>query len=417
MNDERPSRRSCEELEAELAELRHILDGLRGSESAAVPGGDSGSLDSTRVQNQRLIEENARLIRRLEEHARMKSEFLANVSHEIRTPLAAAREFLNLSLDIDLPADARQCLLMAARNLTRIGGIIDDLLDLSRIEAGQPVALRPAVTSPQEIIAAALSSVQPLADDRGVQIRTDLSQAGAIFGDTQRLVQVVIHLLTNAIKWSQRGETVTVSAESELETGHVRFTVADRGPGIPVEEQTRIFERFYQIARPDQVGGAGLGLAVAREIVRAHRGDLGVASRPGEGSSFWFTVPLSNNEGAHALLVVENAARTWEGPIAVVLVNLTWSSPRTTAEAALRATVPASACVIPVSPRTAVAVLHAPPAPARSLTDLWEALANQLKDEPAEAELITCPGDVASPGELVARLARRLPGRREKSHV
>lgn len=222
----------------------------------------------------------------------MKDQMIGIVSHELRTPIGAVQGALQL-LDRLLPptlgAKERNLIALAKRNATRLLALVNDLLDLERLEGGKAMF---EMTSVQmaEVFAAAQDAVSPQAEREGVQLEFD--DAGArVHGDSHRLAQVVVNLLGNAIKFSPKGGTVRVSAVAEGASWRVQ--VVDEGRGIPAAELDRVFERFAQVARSDatEKGGSGLGLAIARAIVLQHEGRIWVTSDQGKGSNFQFTVP------------------------------------------------------------------------------------------------------------------------------
>jgi signal transduction histidine kinase len=238
-----------------------------------------------------------------------KSRFLANVSHELRTPLTSVVGFAKLNRkrldEVVFPIVARddprvdRAVRQVGDNLgiiveegERLTGLINDLLDLAKIESGR-LDWHMAPMRVEDVVRRALGATAALFEVGGVTLVTaiddDLPEVG---GDAERLVQVVINLVSNAVKFSPGGRvTVTVARDDS----GVRVEVADTGKGIPAGDLERIFEPFRQASDtvPDGPRGTGLGLPIARQIVRAHGGDLRVRSTPGEGSAFWFDVPTT----------------------------------------------------------------------------------------------------------------------------
>jgi PAS domain S-box-containing protein len=228
---------------------------------------------------------------------RLKKRFIASVSHELRTPLTAIRGSLGL-LALgqfgDLPAEARDLVGVAERNAVRLVGIINDLLDFERIETGLLSLARRRVPL-SRAIARALEAVGPLADESGIVLSapdTDVE----VWADEERLIQVLVNLVGNAIKFSPRASRVDVDAAADGTVA--RVTVRDRGRGIPPAQQEIIFHPFRQVDESDarRHGGSGVGLAICRAIVAQHGGTIGVDSAPGQGAAFWFTVPLHPGE-------------------------------------------------------------------------------------------------------------------------
>ena len=230
-------------------------------------------------------------LERLRELDRMKNEFFANVSHELRTPLT-----LILAPVEDLLARARdrpdaRSLAVIHRNAQRLLRLIDDLLDLARLDVG---GLRLTITEVDlsELARRVVDGVRPAADARGVDIRLQAPETTEdLFGDPHRLEIVLTNLVGNAFKFVPDGGHIQIGVE-QLDNA-VSIEVRDDGPGIPPAMQERIFERFYQIEGSERRrhGGAGIGLALARELVALHDGKLGVTSQPDEGSTFRMTLP------------------------------------------------------------------------------------------------------------------------------
>ena len=226
---------------------------------------------------------------------RMKSEFVSTVSHELRTPLTSISGSLGLvtgGAAGPLPEKAARLLEIAASNCQRLVRLINDILDIEKIESGQ-LAFQMA---PQDLAALARRSVEELdglASNLGVQIDFHAApEAPKVRGDADRLTQVVTNLLSNAAKFSPRGATVQVRVTA-LANGRVRLSVADQGPGVPEDFQGRIFSKFAQADASDtrRKGGTGLGLAISREIVERHGGRIWFESEPGRGAVFHVDLP------------------------------------------------------------------------------------------------------------------------------
>jgi PAS domain S-box-containing protein len=225
---------------------------------------------------------------------RMKKQFVATVSHELRTPLTSVRGSLGLLATGALGAlspQAWEMVNLAERNVVRLVGLINDILDLERIESrGLRIALVPIPLDPT--LDRAADAVRSMAADHGINLST--VQSGLhVIADTERLVQVVVNLLSNAVKFSPMGGLVEVSAHALDGVAHVE--VSDRGTGVPEEFREIIFEPFRQVESSDtrQRGGSGLGLAISRAIVKQHGGVMGYTPRDGGGSTFWFTLPIT----------------------------------------------------------------------------------------------------------------------------
>jgi len=231
-------------------------------------------------------------LRRFEE---FKNDIVATVAHEFRTPLTSLRMAVHLCTEqVAGPLTDKQAeLLDAAReDCDRLQGMVDDFLDLSRIESGR-VELYPLPTEVAGLIKHALENSKTEADVKGVNLSTSLSLPSiSVLADHDRIGHVFSNLIGNALRYTPNGGSITLDAA--VVDSLVRFAVMDTGSGIPKEYQERIFEKFYQVPESGPKG-TGLGLYIAKEIVRAHGGEIGVESDPGEGSTFWFTLPLVAN--------------------------------------------------------------------------------------------------------------------------
>jgi len=230
-------------------------------------------------------------IRRLEQ---VRSEFVANVSHELRTPLTSIRGFVETLLEGALADEktSRRFLGIINNEAQRLQRLIEDLLTLSRVEHRSPEPVGVGASLPQAV-ARVLEVVGPLAEERGVALRTEIpSDLLHLRLPENFLDQILLNLLDNAIKYTPEGGEVTVRAFRE--GSRARVEVQDTGIGIPPESLPRIFERFYRVdkARSRALGGTGLGLAIVKHMVEAYGGTVGVESQPGKGSTFHFTVPL-----------------------------------------------------------------------------------------------------------------------------
>jgi signal transduction histidine kinase len=240
------------------------------------------------------------MTRRLGELDRMKRDFLSKVSHDLKTPLASIQETQRVLLD-EVPGPLtraqRDLLQLGAESGSRLSAMIANILDLSAMEAGAvQLDLRPEPLL--ALLEQAIREVEPLAAEREVRIVLETPHATpAVNCDGARIVQLMGNLLENAIKFSPPSGTVTVQVPPDNEEGGaVTVQVGDEGPGVDPAEQELIFERFYQSETGRSVPrrGVGLGLAICREIVSAHGGDIGVETGPDGGSVFSFTLPAGN---------------------------------------------------------------------------------------------------------------------------
>jgi signal transduction histidine kinase len=221
----------------------------------------------------------------------MKSNAISTVSHQLKTPLTSVRMALHLLLEDKVGSlnEKQAELLVAAREeADRLDLILTELLDIGRIGSGKvPMELRPV--SPPEIVSEGVDPYCSAARDGGLSLSVDLPPVlPAVWADPARIVHVFSNLLSNALKYTPPGGKVTVSARDEGE--QVRFLVSDSGVGIPDKYLPRIFEQFFRVPEQEAASGVGLGLAIVKDIVEAHGGTVGVESREGVGSSFWFSL-------------------------------------------------------------------------------------------------------------------------------
>jgi GAF domain-containing protein len=246
------------------------------------------------IQNARLFRELEEKGRQLEVASRHKSQFLANMSHELRTPLNAILGYTELILDNiygEVPARAREVMERIDKSGRHLLGLINDVLDLSKIEAGQ-LTLALAEYSLREVVQTVFTATEPLAAEKRlafkVNVAADLPRGR---GDERRIAQVLLNLVGNALKFTEAGE---VRVEAKVRDGAFLVSVTDTGPGIARADQQRIFEEFQQAdaTATRKKGGTGLGLSIARRIVELHGGRIWVDSAPGKGSTFAFTVPI-----------------------------------------------------------------------------------------------------------------------------
>jgi two-component system sensor histidine kinase/response regulator len=232
------------------------------------------------------------------ESGRLKSEFLANMSHEIRTPLHVIFGMNDLLREeTSLTSDQRELVESVHRNAAGLIQIVDDILDLSRIEAGKlELHLAPCAVGP--VVREALEVYAQRARAKGLEVSADVPAdlPASLIGDAGRLRQILLNLIGNAIKFTEAGSVaVRVAVDQRTLTGlKLRFSVTDTGIGIPPDQRHRLFRSFSQVdgSMTRQFGGIGLGLAISHQLVELMGGEIGVESEPGRGSTFWFTVPL-----------------------------------------------------------------------------------------------------------------------------
>jgi len=231
-------------------------------------------------------------ITRLERLERVRQEFLSNVSHELRTPLTAIITFVETlegGADEDA-ANSRRFLSVIRRNAERMHVLINDILELSAIEAGT-VAVETRDVRLASLVAECFTALASRAGERRVSLRNEVGPEVLVRADARRLEQMLTNLVDNAVKFNREGGEVVVAYERG--GGRDRVTVHDTGEGIAPEHLPRIFERFYRVdrARSRALGGTGLGLAIVKHLARAHGGEATVRSTPGEGSAFTIELP------------------------------------------------------------------------------------------------------------------------------
>jgi two-component system, OmpR family, phosphate regulon sensor histidine kinase PhoR len=229
-------------------------------------------------------------LRRLEH---VRTEFVANVSHELRTPLTAIQGYLETLLAgaLEEPEHARKFLDIAFRHTERLGRLLNDLTDLSNIELGK-VSLRLHSVSLVDVVDSVLAIIRPRAEAGDVTLTSNVPRdLPLVRADHDRLAQIMINLVDNAVKYTPPGRHVTVRAQAH-EVGTIAVTVADTGVGISRTDLPRVTERFYRVdkARSRELGGTGLGLAIVKHLVLAHGGELAIESELGRGTEVTFTL-------------------------------------------------------------------------------------------------------------------------------
>lgn len=232
---------------------------------------------------------------------RMKDEFISVVSHELRTPLTSIHGGLNLlSTGLIDPQSERGIHVMkiAAESAERLVRLVNDILELERLESGK-ICLNKQVVDAADLLLRATEQMQVMASRSGINLEIS-SQSLELYADPDRLLQVLTNLLSNAIKFSESGDTIQLGVqveppESPGEKPKILFKIQDQGRGIPPDKIERIFERFHQVDASDsrKKGGTGLGLAICRSIVEQHGGQIWVQSKVDEGSCFYFTLPMT----------------------------------------------------------------------------------------------------------------------------
>ncbi len=234
-------------------------------------------------------------VTRLERLELIRQEFLSNVSHELRTPLTsivALAETLETGA-LEDPQNNRRFLAIIQKNAARMHRLIDDILELSAIEAGN-VKLHPESISLRPLVEDIIGSVATTAASRKVTISNQVSNDAEVFADPLRLMQMLTNLIENAIKFNRESGTVSIMFSSD---DYDRITVEDTGEGIPSHHLDRLFERFYRAdrARSRELGGTGLGLAIVKHLAKSHGGEVSVTSQFGQGSKFVIELPRNGD--------------------------------------------------------------------------------------------------------------------------
>jgi len=222
----------------------------------------------------------------------LKSDLVSTVAHEFRTPLTSLRMAIHLCLENAVgPLTEKQADLLTTcrEDCERLQGMVDDLLDLSRLESGR-IELHRRKIEPDALLAMAVDAHRAAAEAAGVSLRVEcLPGLAELFVDVDRLQLVFANLVTNAIRYSPKGGEIVLGAQAGHEA--IRFAVMDQGQGIAPEYRGAVFEKFFRVPGSPS-GGAGLGLFIARGIVVSHGGEIGAEDRGGQGTTFWFTLPL-----------------------------------------------------------------------------------------------------------------------------
>ena len=246
--------------------------------------------------------------------SKLKSQFLANMSHEIRTPMNGVMGMAQLLLKTPLDEKQTRFANMLLTSSRALLSIINDILDLSKIEAGS-MTLNIDAIDMQSMIEEAMSRIEGVALQKNLKLRHAVSPSrlGAFDGDAQRIIQVLVNLLGNAIKFTERGE-VALEVGPGHAGGTTRFAVRDTGPGIPADQLSIVFERFRQVdgSSTRKYGGTGLGLAITKELVDLMKGKIGVESTLDVGTTFWVDLPLSFEKAAASAAETEGEEDTGE---------------------------------------------------------------------------------------------------------
>lgn len=257
------------------------------------------ALSVIKLEDNQIITGIVRDVTERKDAERRVKEFYSTVSHELRTPLTAIRTALGLIEASATGKESKPVLDIACEEADRLIRLINDILDIRKIEAGK-LDLELKKLLPSALVERAVSSIASLAEDAGVEIELDLAETEPVLADEDRIQQVLSNLLSNAIKWSPEDGVVKVRVRQLKD--RCRFEIEDQGPGVPEEDAHKLFGRFEQVNSRDnrEKGGTGLGLAIAKAIVEQHNGMIGIETRieafdeseDGRGSRFWFEIPL-----------------------------------------------------------------------------------------------------------------------------
>ncbi len=293
-----------ESVEHAIAPLQALREALRTGQSVPSENGDLLRQDGTgfavSATASPILEDGAiagavlvfRDVTERREVERVKREFVSTVSHELRTPLTSIRGSLSLlssGVMGELSPAVQGLMDVASRNVLRLIALINDILDFERLEDHRlPLEDEPVVLA--NVISQAFETLQGFAEQEEIRLESG-HVGGQVRGDAGRLSQVLVNLISNAVKFSVRGSAVTVETIEHADDVEVR--VIDRGRGVPAEFRSRIFERFQQVDSSDsrRHGGTGLGLAICKLIIEQHGGTIGVESEESRGSTFWFRLP------------------------------------------------------------------------------------------------------------------------------
>ncbi|MBM4346739.1 MAG: hybrid sensor histidine kinase/response regulator [Deltaproteobacteria bacterium] len=238
----------------------------------------------------------------------LKSIFVSSVSHELRTPLTVIKEFISLMLEGHggtLTEDQREYLGIAHKNILRLTNLIDTLLDFSRIESGKGLQLKFEPARLVEVVEDASMTLSQSLEEKRIALENRLDpEMPQVLIDRNRLVEVLINLINNGIKFTPTGGKITIDTKGLTEKrDYLKMVVSDTGIGIPPEDLPKVFDRFYQGHSTGVSMGSGLGLAITKEIIEGHRGTIQAESRLGSGTTFIFTLPLLGVNNIFQLLV------------------------------------------------------------------------------------------------------------------
>ncbi|MBV1860908.1 MAG: cell wall metabolism sensor histidine kinase WalK [Nannocystaceae bacterium] len=269
-------------------------EGGRHHDEFELPSGLRVDVRATRHDDEGvvIVAQDITEVRHLE---RVRRDFVANVSHELRTPISVIRANAETLLDgaLDDPKVARMFVEATHRHSDRLGRIVTDLLDISRIEAGR-YSLSPTNLNVGDVVDQVLDLVESKATEKGIELSVTIEPELDMYADRKAMEHILINLVSNAFKYTPENGKVEVTAHAPT-PNRVRIEVLDDGPGIDPAHRERIFERFFRVdsGRSRDMGGTGLGLSIVKNLVEAQRGEVGVDPRSPTGSIFWFTLPAA----------------------------------------------------------------------------------------------------------------------------
>jgi signal transduction histidine kinase len=247
-------------------------------------------------QNENFQKTTEEQIIQLKKLDKIKSNFLSVTSHELRTPMSVIKGYIQMMLKGNLGTisnEQKKALEIVLRNSNQLDTLIQDILDISRLESGT-MKFIPERTNVKNMLEQTIETMQSIADTKNIKISISLEEnTPDLIIDQERVKQVIVNLLNNAIKFSYEGSIITIFARKTAD--YVLFEIQDFGRGIPKDKQDKIFEIFYQVdsERDRKIGGVGLGLAISRGIILSHGGNIWVESEPGKGSTFRLTLPIT----------------------------------------------------------------------------------------------------------------------------
>lgn len=283
----------------EINSIYEALDKIRNDELLPILSKSKNSVNPLRIINKGIesyVRTKQQEIAELKQMEAFRREFIADISHELKTPIFAAQGFVHTLLDgaVEDKKVRAKFLKKAAKSLDGLDILVQDLLTISQMETGE-IKMHPEDFNIEQMIREVIDQVEDKAEKRNITIKLEkLKVPVYVFADYQRIYQVMSNLITNGIKYSEKGSKVKISFEQS--EGYLTIFTKDNGSGIPQEDIGRIFERFYRVekSRSKSKGGTGLGLSIVKHILEGHDSKIEVESEEGVGSKFWFKLRLGN---------------------------------------------------------------------------------------------------------------------------